>query len=191
MVKYSAEPASDVKSAKSRGSNLRVHFKHCREVSHAIKGMQLVKAKKFLEDVLEYKQAVPFTKFTGGCGRHAQGKLRKAPGDKVKWPQKATKVVLELLKNAEANAEMKGLDTEIMYVSHAQANRAMKQRRRTYRAHGRIGPYMSSPAHVELILAERAVGIARAAEDEPKKVIKLSRKRQAQLRLKSGGGVQN
>ena len=75
MVKYSAEPKSDVKSSKSRASNLRVHFKHCREVSHAIKGMTLEKAKKFLEDVLEYKQAVPFTKFTGGCGRHAQGKL--------------------------------------------------------------------------------------------------------------------
>jgi large subunit ribosomal protein L17e len=28
-------------------------------------------------------------------------------------------------------------------------------RRRTYRAHGRINPYMSSPAHIEMILVER------------------------------------
>ena len=190
MVKYSAEPKSDVKSSKSRASNLRVHFKHCREVSHAIKGMTLEKAKKFLEDVLEYKQAVPFTKFTGGCGRHAQGKLRKAPGDKCKWPQKATKAVLDLLRNAEANAEVKGLDTELMYVSHAQANRAMKQRRRTYRAHGRIGPYMSSPAHIELILAQRSERIERA-EEEAKPTLKLTRKRQAQLRLQNGAQVRN
>lgn len=27
------------------------------------------------QDVLEYKRAVPFTMFTGGVGRHAQGKL--------------------------------------------------------------------------------------------------------------------
>ena len=40
MVKYSAEPES-AKSAKARGSNLRVHFKHTREVAHAIKGMKL------------------------------------------------------------------------------------------------------------------------------------------------------
>ena len=74
------EPENPLKAAKARGSHLRVHFKHCREVCHAIKGMQLQKAKIFLEDVLKFKQAVPFTKFTGGVGRHAQGKLRKAPG---------------------------------------------------------------------------------------------------------------
>lgn len=33
---------------------------------------------------------------------------------------------------------MKGLDTENLYINHAQTNRAPKQRRRTYRAHGRI-----------------------------------------------------
>ena len=189
MVKYSAAPESDVKSAKARGSNLRVHFKHCREVTHTIKGMSLTKAKKFLGDVLEYKQAVPFTKFTGGCGRHAQGKLLNAPGDKCKWPQKATKIILDLLKNAEANAEVKGLDTELLFVAHTQANAAMKQRRRTYRAHGRIGPYMSNPAHIEVILSEKPQAIQKG--EEVTKVIKVSRKRQAQLRLKSGGGVEN
>ena len=33
-------------------------------------------------------------------------------------------------------------------VDHVQVNRAAKGRRRTYRAHGRIGPYLSSQAHV-------------------------------------------
>ena len=36
-----------------------------------------------------------------------------------------------------------------------QVNRAPKMRRRTYRAHGRINPYMSSPCHIELTLAEK------------------------------------
>ena len=114
--------------------------------------MKLPRAKAFLEDVLQFKQAIAFTKFTGGCGRHAQGKLRKSAGDKVRWPQKATKIVLDLLKNAEANAEMKGLDVDDLVIKHAQTNRAQKQRRRTYRAHGRINPYMSSPAHIEIVL---------------------------------------
>ena len=34
-------------------------------------------------------------------------------------------------------------------------NRAAQMRRRTYRAHGRINAYMSSPCHIELILTEK------------------------------------
>ncbi|WJX15339.1 hypothetical protein P8452_05491 [Trifolium repens] len=41
-------------------------------------------------------------------------------------------------KNSESNAEVKGLDVDALYVSHIQVNQAQKQRRRTYRAHGRI-----------------------------------------------------
>ena len=36
-----------------------------------------------------------------------------------------------------------------------QVNRAPKIRRRTYRAHGRINPYMCSPCHVELFLEQK------------------------------------
>lgn len=181
------EPEDATRTAKSRGAHIRVHYKHTRELAHHIKGMPLSKAKIFLDAVLNYKQAVPFTKYTGGCGRHAQGKLTKAAGDKVKWPQKATKVVFELLKNAESNAEVKGLDMDSLYVMHTQANRAIKQRRRTYRAHGRIGPYMATPAHFEIILGEKRANVQKGEETEKPK--KVSRKRQAQLRLKSGGGV--
>jgi len=34
--------------------------------------------------------------------------------------------------------KVKGLDVDTLYVSHIQVNQAQKQRRRTYRAHGRI-----------------------------------------------------
>ena len=128
MGKYSYDADSATESSKACGSSLRAHFKHCREVCDNIKGMKLAKAKAFLEDVLQFKQAVAFTKFTGGCGRHAQGKLRNAAGSKCRWPQKATKIVLDLLKNAEANAEMKGLDVDELVVKHSQANRAPPRR---------------------------------------------------------------
>ena len=39
--------------------------------------------------------------------------------------------LLHLLKNAESNAEVKGLDTESLEISHIQVNRAQQQRRRT------------------------------------------------------------
>ena len=34
--------------------------------------------------------------------------------------------------------QVKGLDTDNMVIQHIQVNQAQKQRRRTYRAHGRI-----------------------------------------------------
>ena len=34
--------------------------------------------------------------------------------------------------------QVKGLDTDNMFIQHIQVNQAQKQRRRTYRAHGRI-----------------------------------------------------
>lgn len=51
---------------------------------------------------------------------------------------KSAQFLLELLKNAESNAEFKGLDSDRLYIEHIQVNRAPCLRRRTYRAHGRI-----------------------------------------------------
>lgn len=93
-------------AVKARGSHIRVHYKHCREISHAIKGMGLNKAKVYLGNVLTHKAAIPFTKYTGGIGRHAVGKQYKAPGDKCAFPEKATRVFLDLLRNLESNAEV-------------------------------------------------------------------------------------
>ena len=61
---------------------------------------------------------------------------------KARWPVKSAEFLESLLKNAEANADTKGLDTSNLIVKHIQVNQAPKQRRRTYRAHGRINPYM-------------------------------------------------
>ena len=43
-------------------------------------------------------------------------------------------------------------------------------RRRTYRAHGRINPYMSSPCHIEVVLSEKDQVVAKGEDDDaPKK----------------------
>ncbi|KAM7454799.1 hypothetical protein BLSTO_03691, partial [Blastocystis sp. subtype 1] len=57
MVKYSITPADTKKSCQARGSYLTVHFKNAREVGHAITGMPLVKAERYLNDVIAHKQA--------------------------------------------------------------------------------------------------------------------------------------
>lgn len=132
--------------------------------------------------MLEKRRAVPFTRFNGGVGRTAQAKNEGSRTGQARWPKKSAQFLLGLLENAEANAEAKGLDVAGLVVSHVQANEAPRGRRRTYRAHGRINAYMSSPSHIELVLSEPAKPIA-APKDG--KTAKLSR-RQLAIRLRSG-----
>mmetsp|Transcript_24889 Transcript_24889/g.50592 ORF Transcript_24889/g.50592 Transcript_24889/m.50592 type:complete len:193 (-) Transcript_24889:265-843(-) len=191
MVRYSVEPDPSVPHSKSRGSHLRVHFKHCREIAHHVSGMPAAKALRFLDDVMAFKSVVPFVKYTGGIGRKAQAKQSNVPGSKGRWPVKASAVVKDLLSNAVANAETKGLDPDALYVTHAQVNRAPPGRRRTYRAHGRIGKYASQPAHIEFVLSEKKKGVEKEddAEGEAAKV-KISKKQAAKKRfVKVGGGT--
>ena len=81
-----------------------------------------------------------------------------------RWPVKSAKIILGLLRNAEANAEFKNLDTDNLKVYHIQVNAAQQGRRRTYRAHGRIGPYMNCPCHVEMILQEPEEAVEKAED---------------------------
>jgi len=181
MGKYSREPDNAAKSCKARGSNLRVHFKNTHEAAAAIKRMPLRRAIRFLKNVVEHKECVPFRRYNGGVGRCAQAKQWGTT--QGRWPKKSAEFLLQLLKNAESNADNKGLDADRLVVEHIQVNRAPKMRRRTYRAHGRINPYMSSPCHIELILSEKEEVVARAKEEEPvkKKVSKKKLNRQKMM----------
>ncbi len=93
---------------------------------------------------------------------HAQAKNVKSPGSLAGWPVASVKVVLKLLENAKANADVKELDEEMLYISHISCQQAPKGRRRTYRAHGRINPYMSQPSHIELVLTQKNESVAKA-----------------------------
>merc|ERR1712127_73186 len=186
MTRYAVSFESGEENiAKSRGSHLRVHFKHCREITHFLTGMSVKKAQVYLDRVLKFEAVIPFVKFTGGIGRKACAKNIKAPGSIGRFPVKAVGVVKDLLANAAANAEGKGLDVDELIITHAQCNRAPAGRRRTYRAHGRIGKYASQPAHIELILSAKKAPVEKAPE-EPKKITK---KAAARKRFVKVGGA--
>jgi large subunit ribosomal protein L17e len=73
QVRYAAQAIAPAKSARARGSYLRVSFKNTRETAQAINGWKLQRAVKFLENVSEQKEAVPMRRYAGGTGRSAQG----------------------------------------------------------------------------------------------------------------------
>jgi len=113
-----------------------------------------------------------------------EGVPRPSSGEQQgRWPKKSAEFLLQLLKNAESNADNKGLDADRLVIEHIQVNRAPKMRRRTYRAHGRINPYMSSPCHIEIFLSEKEEVVAKAKEEEPvkKKVSKKKLNRQKMM----------
>lgn len=80
----------------------------------------------------------------------------------ARWPVKSVKFVLSLLKNAEANAEAKGLETSELLIKTIVIQQAPKTRRRTYRAHGRINAYNGHPVHAEVLLVEPASEVPKA-----------------------------
>ena len=92
-----------------------------------------------------------------------------------RWPKKSAELLLYMLKNAESYAELKGLDVDSLVIEHIQVNKAPKMWRRTYRAHGRINPYMSSPCHIEMILTEKERIVPKPEEVAQKK--KISQKK--------------
>merc|ERR1712135_242163 len=132
------------------------------------------------KDVVDKKQIVPFRRFSGGVGRKAQCKNHKAP--QGRWPEKSAQFLLQLLKNAESNADVKGLDVDSLVIDHIQVNKAPYMRRRTYRAHGRINPYMSTPCHLEVILSEKEDVVSKVKDDEPSKK-KVSKKKLARQKM--------
>ncbi|KAL1853694.1 60S ribosomal protein L17 [Paecilomyces lecythidis] len=178
MVRYAAQEIPAAKSARSRGSYLRVSFKNTRETAQAINGWKLQRAVQYLENVIGHKEAIPMRRYAGSTGRTAQGKQFGV--SKARWPVKSAQFLLDLLKNAEANADTKGLDTGNLVVKHIQVNQAPKGRRRTYRAHGRINPYMTNPCHIELILTEGEEVVQKAVSKRETRL--TSRQRGAQIR---------
>ncbi|TPP63687.1 Large subunit ribosomal protein L17e [Fasciola gigantica] len=185
MVRYSWEPKDEDESrtCKARVPYLRAHFKNTHECARAIKGMTLQRAQTFLKNVIEKKEIVPFRRFNGGVGRKAQAKVWGTT--QGRWPKKSAQMLLQLLHNAFSNGinkDIKGGEASRLFVKHIQVNEAPAMRRRTYRAHGRINPYMCSPCHVEVILATKDDIVpkvaASAAQPVKKKESKKKMKRQ-------------
>jgi hypothetical protein len=73
QVRYAATEIESAKSARARGSYLRVSFKNTRETAQAINGWKVTRALQYLENVKGHAEAVPMRRYAGSTGRTAQG----------------------------------------------------------------------------------------------------------------------
>jgi large subunit ribosomal protein L22 len=146
-INYSVNRDPEI-SSKAMGAELHISPKKSREVCCKIKGMKASEARKFLEDVVALKQAVPFKRHHDGTGH------RKGPMAAGRYPVKASKAILKVLKNAESNAEYKGLEPANMYIVHVAIQRGRVIHGFMPRARGRATPKDTETVNIEMILSE-------------------------------------
>lgn len=141
---YSFEPEPE-KTSKAMGKELHISRKHAYEIANAIRGMKLETARGFLEEVALLKRAVPYRRYT----RNIPHKKGMCTG---RFPQKAAREFLKVIKNAESNATYKGLDAENMKIIHVATKKGHTFRGRFPRAQGRATPKDHETVSVEMIL---------------------------------------
>jgi len=147
---YYAYTGDNTKTAKALGRSLQISPKHAVEICNKIRGMDVEKAENYLEDVIEMKKAVPFKRHNKKVG-HRRGLGGWPTG---RYPVKAATQILDVLRNAESNAEYKGLDTENLKIVHISSHRGRVLPGWTPRAFGRASPFNTPTTHIQIVLGE-------------------------------------
>lgn len=155
-MKYNYAFKSDKENVvKVVGRDMGISAKQSIEICSFIKNMRLEKAKALLERVTKKQVAIPFKRFTEGAG-HKKG---MSGG---KYPLTASEQFLKLLKALEANAQNKGLSSELKII-HACAQRASRPLH-----YGRKRGIKMKRTHVELA-AEEIEHVKKEVKKEIKK----------------------
>jgi len=134
-------------SAKAIGRDIPVSPKMSREICGMIRGMKVAAAVKTLEEVIELRRAVPLKRFN----KRVSHKAGVGPG---RYPQKTAKAILGVVKNAAANAEYKGLETDDMIITTISASLGQTIPGHMPRAHGRATQWNQQTVNVEVIIEE-------------------------------------
>ncbi|MBN2052178.1 50S ribosomal protein L22 [Candidatus Woesearchaeota archaeon] len=154
-MKYKYAFKSDKENiAKVLGRDVEISTKKAIEICAYIKGMQLKNCIALMEKVMRQEEAIPFRRFTEGAG-HQKGK------GAAKYPYKAAKQFLMLLKSLEANAQNKGLGQDLKII-HACSQKAAEPYH-----YGRKRRIKMKRTHVEIVAEETEA--KRDAKKESKK----------------------
>lgn len=109
---------NEAKEAIVRGRDVSISTKHAMAICRFLKGKNIDPSIDFLEEVARKKKAVPM-----------KGEIphRRNIGE-GRYPVKASKVFIKLLKNLKANSSARGLDASKLAIE-AKADRASRPRK--------------------------------------------------------------
>ena len=145
-MKYSTQIDPD-KSAKAYGYELQCSRKDSTNLARAIRGMKIEDAKKYLQDVIDAKRALPAI-------YHNRKRAHQKGAGPASFPKKAASYMLNTLKNAENNAEYKGFDVENMKIKHVSTYGGRVIKGIMPRAHGRAGNKNTKTTNIEILIEE-------------------------------------
>ena len=143
---YRDEPGVSV--GRARGIEIPMSPKKTYEVLNAIRGLPLDRARRILEEAAALEHAIPFRRYNQETAHHRG----TGPG---RFPVKVARQVLQVLKNAEENAEYDSLDTDRLFVKVAASSRGRIRKASMPRAQGRATAWNEQTTNVEIVLAER------------------------------------
>ncbi len=150
---YSVKLYDEKKIAKAVKYDIPVSIKIMSETVRVIRGKKLEDARRILEDVVKLKKPIPFRRYHGKIP-HKHGLSNEYGWPAGRYPVKAARYLLELLREVEANAENKGLDKEKLVIYHIAAHKAPTLKRYMPRAFGRATAKFRRMCHVEIIVKE-------------------------------------
>ena len=148
MRGYTFRTETGLSVARARAVEIPMSPKKTYEVLNAIRGRRLEEARKILEMARDGEKAIPFRRYNQETAHHRG----VGPG---RFPKKVCKNLLQLLANAESNAEYEGLDTEALYIRVASCARGKISKANMPRAQGRATAWNEQTTNVEIVLAER------------------------------------
>lgn len=145
---------SEKKIARAIANNAPVSERYSTEIAREIKGKRLDWALRFLKDVIEHKRHLPLRRF-----------LKEVPHRKGtaishtktgRYPERCCAKWAELLEQAKANADYKGLSAENLVIVHAFASKGVG--RTSHQPQGKTAGKMrkKKAAHLEVIVKETA-----------------------------------
>jgi large subunit ribosomal protein L22 len=134
-------------TARAIGREMSISPKASVEVCREVRGMMVEDAVQYLEDVIALKRPVRYHRYNKQIG-HRKGKKFGAG----RFPKKAAKAILDVIRHAQHNAEYKGLDSDNMKITHIASSRGMIVEGYMPRAHGRSTPFNHETANIEVVL---------------------------------------
>ncbi|MCL1810642.1 MAG: 50S ribosomal protein L22 [Methanomassiliicoccaceae archaeon] len=134
-------------SAKALARDQPVSPKFAREVAGMVRYMNAEKAVTVLEEVIALERPVPLKRYN----KRVSHKKGVGPG---RYPVKASKAILEVIRSAMSNAEYKGLDASSMVITTITIARGQTMPGHMPRAHGRATQWNQETANIEVIIEE-------------------------------------
>ncbi|MCD6324174.1 MAG: 50S ribosomal protein L22 [Desulfurococcales archaeon] len=154
--RYSVKIVDEERTAKAMAWDSPISPKEAYEIFKVIRGMKLKDAEKLLEDVIKLRRPIPYVRYKLGIA-HRKGLSNMFPRWKSpigRYPVKAAKEILKLLKNVENNADNKNLDVERLIIIHAAAHKGRYLKRWMPRAFGRATPKVRTSVNMEVVVRE-------------------------------------